>query len=271
MRVINRVTRRDRAIAVDCYEHRVLTTEQLRRLHFTGERTTRARLNVLYELRVLDRFRPTWRQGDGSTPFHWILDEAGARIVAAELRVDRAELRWRRDVALRVASSSHLDHQVEVNDFFTTLAEQARNAGGALSEWYGERTGHQLLGGVVVPDGYGVLRLPEQPPAHLLLELDRGTEPRDRLREKVRRYKRALPSSQLAAENIALLFAFSTQARARWAHEALQLDATACRPLVWTNERHDQTLTIVQNALSCYPQRGDGSSGPQHEDAVHTR
>ncbi len=52
-------TDRDRHIALDCYEHHVLRTDQLKRLHFTGLRTASARLGLLYELRVLDRFRPT--------------------------------------------------------------------------------------------------------------------------------------------------------------------------------------------------------------------
>lgn len=34
----SRLTDRDRQIAVDCYDHRVLTTEQLMRLHFSGLR-----------------------------------------------------------------------------------------------------------------------------------------------------------------------------------------------------------------------------------------
>src|SRR5438105_1259400 len=78
----SRLTDRDRRIALDCYDHRVLTTSQLRRLHFDGLRVTQRRLNDLYRLRVLDRFRPPWRRGEGSTPCHWLLDEAGAQIVA---------------------------------------------------------------------------------------------------------------------------------------------------------------------------------------------
>jgi Luciferase-like monooxygenase len=34
-----RLSDRDRLIALDCYDHRVLTTEQLRRLHFDNLRT----------------------------------------------------------------------------------------------------------------------------------------------------------------------------------------------------------------------------------------
>jgi hypothetical protein len=64
----SRLTDRDRQIALDCYDHHVLTTEQLVRLHFAGLRTATARLDALYKLRVLDRFRPPCKRGAGSTP-----------------------------------------------------------------------------------------------------------------------------------------------------------------------------------------------------------
>jgi hypothetical protein len=57
------LTERDRNIAKDCFEFRVLTTSQITRLHFTGSRTASARLDVLYRLRVLDRFPPLTADG----------------------------------------------------------------------------------------------------------------------------------------------------------------------------------------------------------------
>jgi hypothetical protein len=41
---------------LDCYEHRVFTTEQLRRLHFVAARTARERLQELRQLRLLTSF-----------------------------------------------------------------------------------------------------------------------------------------------------------------------------------------------------------------------
>ncbi len=43
---------------------------------------------------VLDRFRPPWTRGAGSTPWHWILDEVGARIVAELTGTERRRLKW---------------------------------------------------------------------------------------------------------------------------------------------------------------------------------
>jgi len=245
VRLSSHLTERDRRIALDCYEHRVLTTEQLRRLHFAGRRTASARLGELFALRMLDRFRPAWRHGEGSTPYHWVLDEAGARIVAADLGIERADLRWRHDAALGVASSAKLAHQVAANDFFTSLAEQARAAGGALTEWYGDRTTHDLLAGIVIPDGYGVLEVPGRQPTHLLLELDRGTESHDRLLDKARGYSKAIPRSSLRDVSPTLVFAVPSRGRAERAAQAVAAINPASAVLVWTQDDAKKTLVKV--------------------------
>lgn len=139
VRVASHLTERDGQIALDCFDHRVLTTHQNKRLHFTDTRTTVARLDVLYRLRVLDRFRPSLPRGRGTAPYHWILDEGGALIVAAHKDVERSKLGWQHTVAVRVATSPKLPHQVEVNEFVVRLAVEAQAAGGTLTHWHGER------------------------------------------------------------------------------------------------------------------------------------
>ncbi len=57
----------------------------------------------------------------------------------------------------------------------------------------GERTIHGLFDGLVWPDGYGVLTLPDRAPLHLLLELDRTTEPAITLLDKATRYAKVTP------------------------------------------------------------------------------
>src|SRR6266542_6896844 len=103
----SRLTDRDRQIALDCYEHRVLTSEQLRRLHFVAARTARERLQELRQLRVLTSFRPQRQPGQGSSPNHWVLDEAGALVVAAELGLERSELHWRGGARAPLARPHH--------------------------------------------------------------------------------------------------------------------------------------------------------------------
>lgn len=246
-----RLTDRDRQVALDCYEHQVLTTEQLHRLYFPSYRATLYRLEALYAMRVLDRFRPFWQYGNGSTPYHWILDEAGAHIIAAEQRIDRQKLRWRHTTALGIASSSTLPHRVETNEFFTRLAHDAANRGGALSEWYGERTTHTMLDGIAKPDGYGVVILPDSAPIHVLLELDRGTETIDRLREKGERYTRAIPRGTLRHTNPLVLLAVPTVARAQNAAAALTRTQAPIAVAVWSAASSASVLNItVSSSIS---------------------
>lgn len=244
-RLASRLTERDRQIVLDCFEHQVLTTEQLRRLYFAGIRSARRRLQALYALRVLDRFRPPWQRGQGSTPHHWVLDEAGAHIIAAEQGIERSQLRWRHTSTLTIAASPTLTHRVEVNEFFTRLAAEAAAAHGALSEWYGERTTHQMLAGIAKPDGYGVLTLPDRPPIHLLLELDRDTEPAGRLREKANRYTRAVPRSALRHANPIILLAVPTSARALTASAAVAHTAAPITVITWSAASGLPTLPAV--------------------------
>ena len=242
----SRLTDRDRQIALDCYDHHVLTTEQLVRLHFAGLRTATARLDALYKLRVLDRFRPPAKRGAGSTPYHWILDEAGAHIVAAHQGVER-RLRWRHSDALGVTHSGKLTHHVEINEFFTLLASEAHAKHGALREWYGERTTHQLFKGVA-PDGYGVLALPGRPAVHLLLELDRATEPAQRLRQKAVSYARQIPRSELGEYDTFVILAVPTATRAKLAREAVADTGAPIEVAEWSKASTRSPLAIVTEA-----------------------
>lgn len=230
----SRLTERDRQVVLACYEHRVLTTEQIRRLHYHSLRRVRDRLARLYQLRVLDRFRPPRMRGEGSSPYHWILAEAGAHIVAEALGLERSELRWRQQAAIGIASSSKLDHQLAVNELFTLLSEEAREAGGELLEWWGERRCLAALGGQAAPDGYGRLQLPGQQPASLLLELDRGTEEHERLRQKARRYARALPRSPLASEQPVVVLAVPTTTRRDNLARTLADSGIPLQVIAWT-------------------------------------
>ena len=242
----SRLTDRDRRVALDCYEHRVLATEQLRRLHFRGSRTTRKRLQQLRELRVLASFRPPTRPGEGGAQNHWVLDEAGALVVAAELGLERSELRWRAQTALAIAGSSKLAHQLAVNEFFSRLAEEARNAGGELARWWGERRSGDLLDGIATPDGYGRLHLPGEPALELLLELDRGSEDHGRLKEKARRYAKALPRSELR-DPLVLLLLPSAERTAR-AAEHLAASAAPIVARTWKPASEGSVLGLARDA-----------------------
>jgi hypothetical protein len=238
----SRLTDRDRRIALDCYEHRVLTTEQLRRLHFVAARTARERLQELRQLRVLTSFRPQRQPGQGSAPHHWVLDEAGALVVAAELGLERSELRWQAQAALAIAASSKLAHQLAVNEFCSRLAADANAAGGKLERWWGERRASQLLDRIVTPDAYLQLRLPSGAELELLLELDRGTEDHPRLREKARRYAKALRRTDLQPHVLLLV---PSPARAERAAAALETSAAPITAAVWTPDHGRSPLRLI--------------------------
>src|SRR5581483_1560376 len=117
------------------------------------------------------------------------------------------------------------------------LTEDARRAGGRLLEWWGERRSLAALEGKVAPDGYGKLLVPGRRPVSFLLELDRGSEDHSRLRQKARRYDKALPRSPLADEEPLLLITVPSLQRRDNAAAALAGSELPIRVAVWTPER----------------------------------
>jgi hypothetical protein len=247
LRLASHLTERDRQIAVDCFEHHVLTTSQIKRLHFTDTRTATARLNVLYRLRVLDRFRPSLPRGQGTAPYHWILDEAGALIAAGERDVERSKLGWQHAVAVNVATSPKLAHHIEVNEFVVRLAIEAKEAGGHLLEWYGERTLHGFFNGRLIPDSYAVLRLHDCRLLHVLVELDRGTETLERLRLKAMRYERELRYKPWREVDPIALFVVPSQRRAQTVTDAIADLGPSLAVIVWSSASIYPPLTGVLN------------------------
>jgi hypothetical protein len=187
------LTERDREVALCLYDQQILTTDQLALLFFSSKRRTQDRLLFLYRHRVLDRFYPQSRFDAGKPQAHWLLDEAGAHLVAASLGLDRRHLDWRR----RDDWGSHpqLAHQLEVNRFATDLIDVtlADPALGVVA-WFGPRQAAARLGermrGTIRPDAEVILAT-ARGAVDLLLEWDRGTETLDRLDGKLRRYRKA--------------------------------------------------------------------------------
>jgi hypothetical protein len=187
------LTERDREVALCLYNQQVLTTDQLTLLFFTSKRRAQDRLLFLHRQRVLDRFYPISRFGAGKPQAHWLLDEAGAHLVAASLDLDRKQLAWQR----RADWGSHpqLAHRLEVNRFVTDLiAATLPDPTLGLAAWFGPRQAAARMGekmrGTLRPDAELILTTPAGP-VDLLLEWDRGTETLERLDEKLRRYRTA--------------------------------------------------------------------------------
>lgn len=105
-------------------------------------------------LGVLDRFRPF--RPTGSAPFHYVLGEMGAQVLAAERVVTVGELGYNRARTLALAHSEHLAHLVGVNGLFAALAGSARaRPDAALAAWWSERRCGKRWGHLVRPDGFG--------------------------------------------------------------------------------------------------------------------
>lgn len=184
-----RLTGRDRWLCERLWESRVLTTTQIAMLCFASLGVAEHRLVKLYRWRVVDRFRPLASPGTGSAPFHYVLDEMGAAVLAASRGIDVADLPYRRDHALSVAHSPRLAHLVGVNDFMARLVAAARTRPdeARLVEWWPEARCRAVWGQVARPDAWGRWRDGGRE-IDFFLEYDRGTEDLGRVAGKLVAY-----------------------------------------------------------------------------------
>jgi Replication-relaxation len=124
---------------------------------------------------------------------HFVLDEAGAYLLAAEDGITPGQLGYRRDRALAIALSVQLAHATGTNSVFCALAAQGRGAGNAaLTCWWSERRCAALWGDLARPDGYG--QWTEHTPAgpvttDFFLEHDTGSENLHRVAAKLAGYQ----------------------------------------------------------------------------------
>ncbi|HVB27179.1 MAG TPA: replication-relaxation family protein [Mycobacteriales bacterium] len=185
--VLARLTDRDRYLCRALAEHRVLTTSQIAELAFGSATTAQHRLVCLHRLGILARFRRY--APAGSEPWHYTLGLVGAQLVATETGLTAPSPAALRSRTLALAGSSHLDHLVGVNGFFTTLAGYARRCGGsaALQTWWSERRTAAEYGEFVRPDGYGVW-CEDDARVAFFLEHDTGSEPLPRVVAKLAGY-----------------------------------------------------------------------------------
>ncbi len=183
------ITERDLAVVLDVYKYRYVTAAQIQRLHFPSLQTTYRRLRALVELGYFKTFAVP---NIPERLYH--LSQSGAELVAAQLNVEVADLKW--------SQTSHapkdyyfLRHFLKAGDFRIALKLACRESDirllGFIPEYYGEKT----RGGSPVkyikdfvcdiadasvkmnhtPDGVFAL-MKNQVPALFFLEIDRGTE-----------------------------------------------------------------------------------------------
>ncbi len=228
-----RLTPRDRYILGLLARHRVLTTDHIQAAAFDSVVAARHRMATLHNLEVVARFRP--RPVRGSAPWHYVLDALGARLLAEDECAQRRAARMRRDRQLAIQHSSHLDHLIAVNGFFTALLGEARASQGhaELRRWLNEAASADWVAdhlslefgyeawksSLVRPDGMGTWR-EDQRVVRFLVEIDTGTEPLTRIREKLARY--AVLAEDLGISMPWVLFSFPGPNREKNVRAALR-------------------------------------------------
>jgi len=216
MSIVHRIQERDVKVLFDLYEHRVLTTHQLVELHFPSYRVGWRRLRLLEQMGLIVRFRP--HRVPGSAPFHFMLDEPGALLVAMRLDTDLRGIGYQWQDTIRIARSRNLAHWVQTNGFFARLAWACRRSGSAkLVEWLSERRCRRGWGVPTQPDGVGCIS-DGHAEVWFFLELDRGTENHGKLRTKLQLYSELAILPDVPG---VLLFVFPTDRRELEARKSL--------------------------------------------------
>ena len=215
------LTERDRDILIRLFDVQVLTTDQLQLLFFSSLRRCQDRLLFLYRHRLINRFYPPSPFGSGKPQAHWLLDEAGAVLVAAIKRVDRKQLGWQRHDDW--ASHPQLAHRLESNRFVTDLiAATLPSERLGVTEWYSSRYAAKYLGGAdfVRPDAMFILDVPAGS-VLCVLEWDRGTETQRVLAGKLDHYRLLDTGSRGDGRPLNVLFVVPSYGRVKTLRRAL--------------------------------------------------
>ena len=157
-----RLTARDKEILQFVHDYRIVTSDQLARLFWTGrsnaQRLCNRRLQSLIELRCLARYYPLAQSGKAYQ--HLTLDIAGAKVLGSD--------KWRKVSQLPLT----FRHQVLVAEF--AIRAKDYNLRGGIPEY--------ALGPVRVDLYY--------PAMGLAVEADTGTASHKQLVAKAKRYRR---------------------------------------------------------------------------------
>lgn len=216
--VAHRITERDVDIFFDLHRHRVLNTHQLKELHFNSARVATRRLTALAEMGFLERFQP--HRATGSNPYHYVLGEAGAFVVASRLGRNFKTFNWEKTDVHQAPFNRFLTHLVEQNSFFTRLAWAYRKSGtGRLAQW---NTGYDsTFRWSVVSDGFGTV-VEANRTVRFAYEHDRGTESGGQLQDKIDRYLQvANVLEDKERDSTILLFCFHSERREKSARKHL--------------------------------------------------
>jgi Replication-relaxation len=135
-------------------DHLVLTTGLLAVLVDAPPRTLQQRLTTLTSMRVVDRFRPHQPLGAGSAPYHYLLGEVGAAVLATDPSMDRPS--WDPAGLAGVAyGNGRLTHLLAINTVLAQLTHTARHQPGTrLLCWWSAGRCQGRWGRLISPDAY---------------------------------------------------------------------------------------------------------------------
>jgi hypothetical protein len=238
------------------YEHKVLTSTQIAAIAWPSPRAANMRLRELYTWRLIDRFQPYVTYG--TAPMHYVLDVAGAAVLAAEDGLDPHSLGYKHERAIGIAHSLRLAHTVGTNTFFTALIARTRHnpSDGRLTAWWSEARCGRHFGDIVRPDAYG--RWHEGGTTlEWFLEYDFGTERPERVAAKLPRYAKLATTTGIITP---VLIWLPTTRRETTVRRAL---ATAWEAL------DDPALVPVATASADSLRPDDDPAGPHWQPLGH--
>lgn len=192
-----RLTDRDRRMIRLIRDYRALTSPQLAAMFFDTDDAARRRLLTLTRMGILERFRPNLPPAMGTAPYHYVIGETAAAVLASEDGIELSESGYRRDRVTGIVYSTHLTHTVGTNGIAASLHGHARrHADTELSRWWPEHRCCTEWDPIVCPDAYGRWREGEQQ-VEFFLEYDTGTEPLDRVARKLDAYAELTESTRI--------------------------------------------------------------------------
>lgn len=192
-----RLTDRDRAMIRLIRDYRVLTSPQLGEMFFETDDAARRRLLTLTRMGILERFRPNLPPSMGTAPYHYVIGETAAAVLASEDGVELSESGYRRDRVTGIVYSPHLSHAVGTNGIAAGLYGYARRHPDAeLIRWWPEHRCRTEWGPIVCPDAYGRWRDGEQQ-VDFFLEYDTGTEALNQVTRKLGSYAELTESTRI--------------------------------------------------------------------------
>jgi len=190
LRLLARLTFRDRRLLEWLAEHYLLSTDQIAEALFPSQRAATLRLAALYEMEALNRFVDVTT---GTRQHLYALGPLGALVHPTAYndpdRPDAPAPRTATDRTERIVGSRKLAHLLGTNQLFIDLHAYTRTDPNArLVRWWSEQhaTAAYTRSGIR-PDGHGIWQVGDHTTG-FWLEHDRGTEKIATVLDKLRNY-----------------------------------------------------------------------------------